>query len=113
MSVSLTVRGNRPCVEMVDFRGEIWVYRVELVANTERLFSVRLTKLDDPDEPTYLVQLGRGWWSCDCNDWTYRKKQRPDGCKHIQHVSDPDFRPVVVPLVAALTVPTVSQGRAL
>lgn len=107
MSISLTVRGNRPCIEITDFRGEVWAYRYEIVTNTDRLLSVRLTKLEGADEPTYLVQVGVNWHRCDCPHFTYRPAVRAEGCKHLLILRDPDFRP----LLALLPATTVSQER--
>jgi hypothetical protein len=91
VSVSFTVRGQRRCVELVDYKGEVHAYAFDVVVDLPHCFAVRLAKLDDPDEPVYLVQLGRGWHRCDCPDARYRKRE----CKHARLIRDPDFRALV------------------
>lgn len=91
MSISVTVRDGRPCVELPDHKGEVHPYAVELVASTFERLSVRLARLDDPDGRVYLVQRARRWQSCDCKDYQLRKRLVGEQCKHLALLHDPDF----------------------
>lgn len=103
MSISFTVRGGKPCVELSDHKGECWAYRYEVVTYTERVLAVRLTKLEDADEKAYMVQVGKGWQSCDCMDYQCRRRKAGDICKHLRLVKDEDFKALLglVPVAMA------------
>ena len=100
MSVSLCVRGGKPCLELPDHKGHVHGYRIEVLANDARRFSVRLVKLDEQDGGTaYLVQVGERWSSCDCPWYRFRARQLGELCKHLSAILD--LRPLLAALAPA------------
>lgn len=65
---------------------------------------VRNEKYDDAEEHTYVVELdGIEPTSCTCEDYEYRKKHSPDGCKHMAAVEARE--PVVAAACGAYGTP--------
>jgi hypothetical protein len=97
MSVTLATHRDRPAVEIVDHKGECWLY-LYAVTVTPAAWSVRLTAVDpETGEPacdrlgrerSYVVTFsGLGEW-CQCPDFTCRRLAAHGRCKHLDAAAE-------------------------
>lgn len=114
MSVVLTTRQGRACLEIADHKGECWLYEWS-VSRGRHGIVVRLCCLDpETGEPatdragrerTYAVTLGDGWTACHCPDAKFRARKEQRECKHCGAARE------LVQLLRAMGHPAVAPAK--